>query len=405
MSTLEGKEGFTVHQLEKVDDENELRRREDLIMQAAEQMSKSNDIESLTKLLTLLRPHLLTYGKAKAAKLIRNLIDLCLKIDRNDTFKLKICTEYIQWAKQQNRIFLRHMLEVRLMRLLYELGRYTEVLATGVRLTAELKKIENKDVQLEAYLEESKAAFALKNLSRSRTALVAARTIANSLFIDEKLQGQLDMQSGILNMAEDCDFKTAFSYFYEAFEKFDTVEESASAQKALKYMCLTKIMSNEAAEVPHLLSDKLAVKYSSVELNAMQAIAAAFQHRSLQDYYKAFDKYRNELESDLIIRRQMDILTDAMLEKDICRAIEPYSLTEMSQLAKTIHFPVQKVEKKLAQMILDKKIRGVIDQQEGTLTVYEKPHDIQDKTFTESVKVIRALSKTVDEIYYRASTL
>lgn len=39
--------------------------------------------------------------------------------------------EYIQWAKEQNRIFLRHMLEVRLMRLLNEIGRYTDVLAMG----------------------------------------------------------------------------------------------------------------------------------------------------------------------------------------------------------------------------------------------------------------------------------
>lgn len=45
--------------------------------------------------------------------------------------QLTLCMEYVHWAKQQNRIFLRYMLEVRLMRLLNEVGRYTDVLTIG----------------------------------------------------------------------------------------------------------------------------------------------------------------------------------------------------------------------------------------------------------------------------------
>lgn len=45
-------------------------------------------IEGLTNLLTSLRPHLLSYGMAKAAKLIRNAIDWCLKIGKDSDFKV-----------------------------------------------------------------------------------------------------------------------------------------------------------------------------------------------------------------------------------------------------------------------------------------------------------------------------
>lgn len=64
----------------------------------------------------------------------------------------------------------------------------------------ELKKIESKDVQLEVHLEESKAAYALSNLNRSRSALVAARAMANSLSIETKLQvrSSLILQEEIL---------------------------------------------------------------------------------------------------------------------------------------------------------------------------------------------------------------
>ncbi|VDK81777.1 unnamed protein product [Litomosoides sigmodontis] len=383
----------------------ELKRREDLILEMAEKMSKANDIEGLAKLLTSLRPHLLSYGMAKAVKLIRSIIDWCLKIGRDSDFKLALCVEYIHWAKEQNRIFLRHMLEVRLMRLLNEIGRYADVLAMGAKLRNELKKIENKDIQLEVHLEESKAAFALNNLNRSRTALAAARTIANSLCIENKLQAQLDMESGVLNMAEDHDFKTAYSYFYEAFENFDAIEDEVNARKALKYMCIAKIMLNEETEVPTLLSGKQTIKHSSRDLDAMKRIAEAFHNRSLQNYHKVIEEYSVELQSDLIIRRYLDSLADSVLEKDISRAIEPYSLIEMTTLAKSIRIPVEEVERKLAQMILDKKFQGMIDQQDGTLTVYNFPHDVQTKTFLASVEVIRGLSETIDQIYSCASAL
>nr|MBE5727060.1 regulatory particle non-ATPase 6 [Cucujiformia] len=222
--------------------------------------------------------------------------------------------ECIEWAKDERRTFLRQSLEARLVALYFDTGMFSEALTLGSILLKELKKLDDKNLLVEVQLLESKTYHALSNLPKARAALTSARTTANSIYCPPKMQAALDLQSGILHAADEKDFKTAYSYFYEAFEGFDSVE-SPKALVALKYMLLSKIMLNSPEEVQQIVSGKLAIKYAGKDIDAMKAVASASHKRSLADFQLAVKEFKHELEDDVIVRAHLGTLYDNMLEQ------------------------------------------------------------------------------------------
>nr|MBE5727094.1 regulatory particle non-ATPase 6 [Cucujiformia] len=222
----------------------------------------------------------------------------------------------IEWAKDERRTFLRQSLESRLVALYFDTGMFPEALTLGSTLLKELKKLDDKNLLVEVQLLESKTYHALSNLPKARAALTSARTTANSIYCPPKMQAALDLQSGILHAADEKDFKTAYSYFYEAFEGFDSVE-SPKALVALKYMLLSKIMLNNPEEVQQIVSGKLAIKYAGRDIDAMKAVAQASHKRSLADFQLAVKEFKHELEDDVIVRAHLGTLYDNMLEQNL----------------------------------------------------------------------------------------
>jgi len=392
-----------LNQAKEQSDQETIRRNESKIIQLGEWLQKEGNAQELGQLVKNVRPYLGSLSKAKAARLVRTLVDLFLDMDSAIGLEVDLCKECIQWAREEKRTYLRQALEARLMALFFDTKQYTEALKLGARLYAELKKLDDKALLVEVQLTESKAYHSIGNLQNSRASLTSARTTANAIYCPPRVQATLDMQAGILHAAENKDWKTAYSYFYEAFEGYDSCDLKKKAVLNLRYMILCKIMNNSEDEVGNLLSAKLAVKYKGTEIDAMKEICEASKNRDVHQLEAAVQKYHPQLCDDTVIQEHLETLKSNLLEKNLKRLIEPYSRVEIAQISKLIELPEPEIERKLSQMILDKKLNGILSQEDRALKIFEPSES--DLVYEDALEMIGALEDVVASLYKKAEKL
>lgn len=378
-----------------------IRIKEQAITNLSDLLKQENRAEDLRNLLTQLRPFFNLIPKAKTAKIVRGIIDSVAKIPGTSDLQISLCKEMVQWTRSEKRTFLRQRVEARLAALLMESKEYSEALNLLSGLVKEVRRLDDKLLLVDIDLLESKLHFSLRNLPKAKAALTAARTAANAIYVPPAQQGTIDLQSGILH-AEEKDYKTAYSYFFEAFEAFNALEDPR-AVFSLKYMLLCKIMVNLADDVAGVISSKAGLQYVGPELDAMKAVAEAYSKRSLKLFETALADFKAQLEEDPIVHRHLSSLYNTLLEQNLCRLIEPFSRVEIAHIAELIELPVDSVEKKLSQMILDKKFAGTLDQGAGCLVIFDDPKT--DAIYPATLETISNIGKVVDSLYVRSAKI
>lgn len=385
-----------------VDEWGRLRRAQELaIFRLSAQYAKLQQGDKLVELLSELRPRFSQIPKAKTAKIVRTVIDKLGDVPNTADQQISLCQEYIEWCRTERRAFLRQRIQTKLAVLLLKRGSYQAALTLLGELQSEVKKLDDKQLLVEIFLAESWVHHALRNIPKAKASLTAGRSAASTIYVGPVVQAEIDLQGGKLN-ADEKDYRTGYSYFFEAFEGLTNLEDPRSTS-ALTYMLLCKIMSGNGDEVPAILNSKRAVKFSGVEVDAMRAVAKSAKDRSLKSFDKALKDFKPQLEGDALIQRHLKDLQATLLETNLCRIIEPFSKVEISRVAQLIDMSVDKVEMKLSQMILDKKFRGILDQGSGQLIIFDE--EPEDKVYNYSLQGLQNMSAVVDSLFRRASHL
>jgi 26S proteasome regulatory subunit N6 len=323
----------------EADDVDGLRVQELAVGKLADAYARSRQEEKLVDLLLSVRPFLGIMPKAKSAKIIRRVFDLIATSGAALGRQEEVCRAMIEWAASGKMTFLRHRLELRLSAIYYESQQPTKAIATLAALLKEVRRLEDRSLLVEAHLLESRVYYAIKHYSKARAALVSARTNANAIYCAPLAQAELDMQSGVLH-AEENDYKTAFSYLYEAFEGYHGLGDRAvEARRALTYMVLTKILSDKVGdELRALLLSKTVLEYKGRDADALRAIADAYKKRDTHLFRDALRSYDAEL-TDVVVRRHLDAMYDQLIEGHLLRLVKPYSRVQIAYLAESIKLP------------------------------------------------------------------
>ncbi|KAI6139066.1 hypothetical protein BKA82DRAFT_950760 [Pisolithus tinctorius] len=336
-----------------------LRDQENAMIKLAELYRDQRNAQGLAEVITLSRLFMSSTSKAKTAKLICTLLNYFIDIP-NSLLQFKAALTWID------------------------------------TLLTELKKLDDKMILTKVHLFESRVYRGIGNLVKAKAALTSARTAANSIYCPPHLRAVLNLQSGILH-AEDKDYTTAYSYFYNTFENMSS-QDDWSTLNALKYILLCKVMLNLSEDVTTLLSIKLVVKYAQLcEIECMCVVVLAHQNHNLAEFEKVLRDYKDELSLDFTIHSHLTVLYDTLLEQNLLCIIESYSIIEIDYVAKQVGQGRQNVEAKLSQMILDKVFYGILDQGKGCLLVFDEPE--VDDMYGAAIDTLKQVGKVMGSLY------
>ncbi|KAI6247599.1 COP9 signalosome complex subunit 2 [Erysiphe necator] len=193
-----------------------------------------------------------------------------------------------------------------------------------------------------------------------------------------KIMGIIRECGGKMHMSEE-NWKDAQSDFFESFRNYD---EAGSLQRiqVLKYLVLTTMLMD--SDINPFESQETKPYKSDPRIAAMTDLVDAYQRDDIHKYETVI-KNNSDLLADPFIAENINEVTRNMRTKAILRLVAPYTRFHLSFIEKSLQIPLAEVEDILSFLIVDMKIQGRINQQEGIVEIrddseLERLHSMQE---------------------------
>lgn len=308
--------------------------------------------------------------------------------------------EVILVCEKSNTVSLKNKLNIKLCEIYLINEEYKIGLDLINTTLVDLKRYEDNIGLIELQLIESKIHHKSKGLVKAKSALTTVKTLCTKVYIEPKLQAKIDMHAGVI-ASQEKDYNLGYSYFFESFDVYNLpqIKKPELAKKALLYMILTKIMSGKLDEINSIIYGKNQQKYYCKEVEALKEVEKSVKDKNVKSLREVVEQHKDLL-NDFFIKTHLTTLHDELLEKNLKKIIEPYSVVEIDYITKSIGIQHNEILNKLSQMILDKKINGILDQGRNSLIIYED--SLSNVYLEKSLNVYKNLDKVVDSLFNKA---
>ncbi|KAF2861537.1 CSN2 COP9 signalosome complex [Piedraia hortae CBS 480.64] len=242
---------------------------------------------------------------------------------------------------------------------------------------------------LETYALEIQMYAATRNNKRLKGLYERALRVRSAV-PHPNIMGVIRECGGKMYMSEE-NWKEAQSDFFESFRNYD---EAGSLQRiqVLKYLVLTTMLmgSNinpfESQETKPYRNDK--------RITAMTELVEAYQQEDVRRY-EAVLASNPDLLADPFIAENIDEVTRNMRTKAVARLVAPYSRFRLDVIAQRLHISEAEVQDIVAFLIMDGRLRGLIQQGDGRVEIEERDGEERLAAVSQWTESVRGLARAV----------
>jgi COP9 signalosome complex subunit 2 len=163
-------------------------------------------------------------------------------------------------------------------------------------------------------------------------------------------------------------WEEAQSDFFESFKNYD---EAGSLQRiqVLKYLVLTTMLMK--SDINPFDSQETKPYKNDPRISAMTDLVDAYQRDEIHRYEQILQANKDLL-ADPFIAENIDEVTRNMRTKAILKLIAPYTRFTLDFISTQLKIPLAEVQNILGYLIVDKQLRGKMDQRSGTVEIEKR---------------------------------
>ncbi|KAL1656842.1 hypothetical protein SLS61_000638 [Didymella pomorum] len=183
-------------------------------------------------------------------------------------------------------------------------------------------------------------------------------------------------------------WKGAQSDFFESFKNYD---EAGSLQRiqVLKYLVLATMLSG--SDINPFDSQETKPYQNDPRISTMTDLVNAYQREDIHEYEKILQNNQDLLQ-DPFIAENIDEVTRNVRTKAVIKLVAPYTRFTLAFIAKQLKISLPEVQEIVGFLIVDKRLHGKINQQNGTV-------EVESSTDRDRVEAMKEWSAAVGSLW------